>query len=412
MIFHDGLIDRIYQYLLVSSFFFLPLTVVGNNITIWLITLIWIFSGNYRDKFTKILSNKFALASIFFFFIHVLGLLWTENFSWGLQIVRKMLPFFLVLPILLTISKKQNVDYYISAFLLAILISVSLSLMIWFELIEPFGHAGYSGEGLINATPLMSHISYNVFIAFAFYIVIEKILFDKKLSLLFRTFFIFFALMIAVNMFVTGGRAGQVMFFVSLIVISFQYFKGSYFKAILIPVLVSSLIIFTAYSSSQIFNDRVNAALNSIDSYAKQKETFHQDKLSLGSVGYRIIFLVNSYELIKHSPFLGVGTGDFPGEYYKVNLVNSPSVPTTVNPHNMYFLVLAQLGILGLIGLLSIFYYQFKFALILNNKLENHIGIAMPIFFLVIMFSDSYLLGHFTSNLFILFSSFLYSNQN
>ena len=48
----------------------------------------------------------------------------------------------------------------------------------------------------------------------------------------------------------------------------------------------------------------------------------------------------------------------------------------------------------------------------LDNKLENHIGIAMPIFFLVIMFSDSYLLGHFTSNLFVLFSSFLYSNQN
>ena len=36
--------------------------------------------------------------------------------------------------------------------------------------------------------------------------------------------------------------------------------------------------------------------------------------------------------------------------------------------------------------------------------------IFYPILFLMIMFSDSYLLGHFTTLLFIFFSSFLYKN--
>ena len=74
-------------------------------------------------------------------------------------------------------------------------------------------------------------------------------------------------------------------------------------------------------------------------------------------------------------------------------------------------LVLAQLGIAGLASLLWIFYNQFKIAINSSSKLVANVGIALPLFYLIIMFSDSYLLGHFTSNLFILFSSFIYSNR-
>ena len=74
-------------------------------------------------------------------------------------------------------------------------------------------------------------------------------------------------------------------------------------------------------------------------------------------------------------------------------------------------LVLAQLGVIGLTGLLLIFFLQYKIALACNNKIISNIGVALPLLFLVIMLSDSYLLGHYTGNLFILFSSFIYSKQ-
>ena len=111
------------------------------------------------------------------------------------------------------------------------------------------------------------------------------------------------------------------------------------------------------------------------------------------------------------SPILGVGTGDFPAEYEKINKIMSPYVIRTVQPHNMYMLVLAQLGIIGLASLAWIFYAQFKIALSSNSEFVRHVGVAMPIFFLIIMLSDSYLLGHYTGNLFILFSSIIYSNR-
>ena len=96
------------------------------------------------------------------------------------------------------------------------------------------------------------------------------------------------------------------------------------------------------------------------------------------------------------------------GRYKKINMVKTPILNNATNPHNMYILISAQLGILGLISLLSIFYFQFKAALLSSNTLLRDVGFALPVMFLVIMLSDSYLLGHYTTLLFIFFSSFLY----
>ena len=97
-------------------------------------------------------------------------------------------------------------------------------------------------------------------------------------------------------------------------------------------------------------------------------------------------------------------------EYSKINLVNSPRLPQTTNPHNMYTLVLVQLGLIGLFSMLSIFYYQIKLSFTSSNKFIRDVGMTLPLIFLVMMLSDSYLLGHYTTLLFVFFSSFLYKN--
>ena len=397
MVHFDSSLDRIYQYLLIAAFFLLPLTVLGNNIAIWVITLIWLFSGNYLEKINQIINNKLALASSFFFLIHVIGLLWTEHFDWGLEITRKMLPFLLVLPIFLNVSNKQNKNIYISAFLLAISISEGLSYLIWFGIMEPFKYATID-----NPTPLMSHISYNPFLAFALYLVLYKLISGEKLLTLERVLYTFFAFTMTFNMFITGGRAGQVMFFIALIILAFQYFKNAQIKASFVSALAIVLISSLAYNTSPLFKERVDTAADNVINYQLNRDT---------PVGQRITFLINSYEMFSKSPIIGVGTGDFPFEYSEINSINSPEVIETSQPHNMYMLVLAQLGLIGLLSLGWIFYNQFRIALFSKDKFTHQVGLAMPILFLVIMWSDSYLLGHYTSNLFILFSSFLYSSR-
>jgi len=397
MVNYQSSIDRIYQYLLITAFFFLPLAVAPNNIAIYLIIILWLVSGNYKEKLGHIIGNKLALASMVFFFIHCIGLLWTENISWGLEITRKMLPFFLVLPILLTLTRKENVNFYVGAFLLAISISELLSYLIWFDIIDAFKYATWD-----NPTPLMSHISYNPLLAFAIYLVGFKLFLGKSLKPFLRGLYVFFITTMSINMFITGGRAGQVMFFAVIVILMFQYFKHAKIKALIISSTLILAISFAAFNYSPLFKNRVMLGVEDIRNFDGNSNT---------SIGQRVTFTINSYQLFMSNPILGIGTGDFPDEYKKVNELNSPNVINTVQPHNMYMLILSQLGLVGLASFLTIFYFQFTLALNSRKVLVQNLGVAIPLLFLLIMWSDSYLLGHYTGNLYILFSSLIYSNN-
>jgi len=371
-------LDKTYQFLIIALAFFLPLTVFGGNLIIVIICILWIISGEYKSKFNQIIKNKLMLASILFFCIHVFGLLWTDDLTWGLHIVHKMWYFIGLLPILYTLVKKEYIPYYLAAFLISILLTEVISFLIWFEVIEPFKNAT-----LENPTPFMSHISFNPILAFSIYLVLHEVLINKKLSKVILFCYSFFSISMVINMFITGGRAGQVVFFAMIVILIFQVFNKQKVKAILTISIIVPLIFMTAYQSSYLFNQRVDEAISNVVMYSVNKDT---------SVGQRLSFIINSYDVIKLNPILGVGTGDFPAEYKKINQLNTPNLPDATNPHNMYILVLMQLGFLGLVSMLSIFYYQIKLSFNSTNRLLKDAGLALPLLFLVMMLSDSYLL--------------------
>ena len=388
-------LEKTYHYLLVSLGFFLPLTVAGGNLIIGIIVLIWLFSGDYQGKISQMINNRLVIASVLFFSAHVVGLIWTEDMLWGLHIVQKMWYFLLLLPILITIVRKEDIRYYISAFLLAMMLSELLSYLVWFEVIPAFKNAT-----LANPTPFMSHISYNPLLAFTFYLISHEVVFNKKLKDMQRYMYGFFALTITVNMFITGGRAGQVAFFIIASILIFQLY-GKNLKALLFSILMILGVFFTAYNNSALFSERFDRIESEISNYDNFKDT---------SVGLRLTFAIHSWEIIKNNVFIGVGTGDFPNEYKKINMSKTPQLVNARNPHNMYTLILTQLGLFGLFTLLYIFYVQFRIAAVSESKFLKDVGLILPILFLIIMWSDSYLLGHYTTLLFVFFSSFLYKD--
>ena len=168
-------LDKTFQFLLIILAFLMPLTVFGGNLIIVIICVLWLFSGNYKSKFNQIINNKLIKASILFYLIHVIGMLWSEDLSWGLHMLHKMWYFLLLFPILYTIVRKDYISSYISAFLLAILITEVCSYLVWFEIIEPFKNATVE-----NPTPFMNHISYNPILAFAIYLVLHEIFLIRK----------------------------------------------------------------------------------------------------------------------------------------------------------------------------------------------------------------------------------------
>ena len=395
----DFNIDKVYQFLIIILAFLMPLTVFGANLIIIIICILWLFSGDYKSKFQIIISNKLLIASIVFFFIHVIGLLWTEDLIWGLHIIHKMWYFFLFFPILFTITRRRYVKYYITAFLLAVTVTEVSSYLVWFELVDPF-----RGATVENPTPFMSHISYNPILAFAIYLISHEVLFNKDMPLYKKYLYSLFTFTMTINMFITGGRAGQVMFFAMLSILILQYFNSQKFKAILVILIIIPSIFITAYQASSIFQLRVNQGFKTVMNYSGNWES---------SLGSRIGWTINSWSIILDNPIIGVGTGDFPTEYKKAS-DKTHHIPirswNTKNPHNMYILILVQLGLLGLVSFLAIFYYQIKWSFQSNNKYIRDIGITLPLLFLLIMWSDSYLLGHFTTLVYVFFSSFLYKD--
>ena len=378
----------------------MPLTVFGANLIIVIICFLWLFSGNYKSKFYRILESKLLIASILFFCLHVLGLAWTDDLDWGIHIVHKMWYFLLLLPVLSSCMRKDNIPLYISAFLLAIFFTEVISYLVWFELIPEFKHAQVK-----NPTPFMSHVSYNPILALAIYVVLHQILFNKNLGKVAFFVNVFFALTMTLNMFITGGRAGQVMFFSMIVIIVFQFFSTERIKSLFVILILVPVIFGSAYKLSPLFNERVNIAIEEVVNYNQNAEF-------PGSVGKRLTLAINSIDIVKENPIFGVGTGDFPSEYQKMNIANNSTTElnNASQPHNMYLLISVQLGLLGLMSMMSIFYYQIRLSFNAQNKFLRDTGITLPCLFLVIMLSDSYLLGHFTTLVFIFFSAFLYKN--
>ena len=389
-------LDKIYQYLLVILAFLMPLTVSGANLIIIIICFLWLSSGDYKAKYNQIISSKLMIASIVFYSFHIIAMIWTEDLNWGLHILHKMWYFLLLFPILFTIVKKEYIPKYIAAFLLAISITELCSYLVWFEVIAPFKNATVE-----NPTPFMSHISYNPILAFSTYIVLHQIFFNKKITNFTFSLYTFFAISMTINMFITGGRAGQVVFFVMLSILIFQVLDKQRIKSLVAIFIVIPVIFIGAYNTSNLFHKRVDLAIY---------ETINCSNWNYTSVCLRINYAKNSWQVIKENPVIGIGTGDFPNEYSKINQINSPELPSTTNPHNMYTLILMQLGLVGLFSMLSIFYYQIRLSFNSPKKIIRDAGITLPLMFLVMMLSDSYLLGHFTTLMYVFFSSFLYKD--
>ena len=391
-------IDSINSYLLMLTAFFLPLTVFGGNLFAVLIFLLWLVKADFKTDFYRLKDNKLVIAVLLYLLVHVVALLWTADIESGLWTLKKQLKF-LFIPIFMLFVKREHVKYYILAFLASMSLSEIWSYGIFFQLLPLYG-----GATLIDPIPLMSHITYNPFLAIAIYLLSYYVLFDHSINRSKKVIYSFFIITMSINMFITGGRAGQVMYFAMLVVLIFQYFPKNAFKASSASLFVLVITSSTFYLNSKIFSDRVDLAVTELSDYKNHTHS---------STGMRISSAINSWSIIKEHPVIGVGTGDYKNEFIKASIKNNLKLEDKLvihNPHNMYVLILVQFGLLGLAAMLYLFYAQIKIAINSNEEFVKKIGIALPLLYLLIMLSDSYLMVHMTGLLFIFISSFVYKD--
>jgi len=390
-------IEKINSWLIVALFFFLSISTALGSLLSALIFILWLIHANFKNQFSQIRSNKVVIASLLFFCLHLVGLLWTNDILSGVEEVKKNWKF-LMIPIFMFYVRKEHISLYINAFLAAILLTVVLSFSIWFEIIEPILKAGRD-----NPSVFMSHTVHNPLLVIAIYIVASRIIFDKPKSLNLFIFEIFFLFSMIINLFITGGRTGHIIFFIAIFILSFQYFKKDIFKVFIFSLILSISVFSIAYSFSGLFKYRVMLTIDKVLNYEEDRND---------SVGARISFFSNGMDVIADNPFLGVGTGDLKIEMQKYHRINTPEVLAPDDPHNSHLGVLLRLGLLGLLPFYWIFYNQLKSCKNIKNKELSRIGFAIPILFFIASFGASYMTIHVTSLLFCVLSAVIFASYD
>ena len=398
---------RLNGWLLAVMACVLPLSTSALSVLALLILLVWLVEGGYRQKLRTITANPVALAVLGYLSLYVIGLLWTQDLASGLGVLNKYWKLML-LPVFLTAVRWDLRRVYAGFFVAGMTIVMGMTYMAWFDVLH---YADVTREHL---TPGTFHVIYNPLLAFAIYLLSHELLWGKLRGAV-RWSLGGLACLMIVNMFITEGRIGQVVFFVLMALLFLQILRRHILRAALILIFLLPAVFAAGYQFSPTFHERVDQACSEVRQFQTDPNT---------SVGLRLLFWQNSWEIIKKNPWLGVGTGDFPSAYAEVNARKSPQMVATDNPHNQYVLVLCQLGLLGLVGLLGVFGVQIRQALVSGDAPSvagagdgtgatgwERVRLAFPLFFLTIMFTESYLIIAETGFFFSLGSAVLYARK-
>ncbi len=384
---------RINSWLLIVLAFSLPLSTSAITVTALLIMLCWFLEGGFREKWREISANPVCIAVCIFLGIMLLGLCWTDNLMAGLKAIGKLWKIWL-LPVFITTVCWERRWWYVAAFIAGLTVTMLLIDLAWFDLLPAVGLGGQQLNILLT-----NHIVFTPMLAFSTYLLLHQLLWGG-ISGWKRWLTFALGAMMLLTLFITNGRVGQLVFFVLMALLLFQYFRRNVLKAVLLVLMLLPLVFITAYRFSPVFQGRMNEIRQNIVAFDNNPDT---------SVGLRLLYWKNSWAIIRQSPWFGVGTGGFTSAYAEKQQW-SPSITPTDNPHNQYILITVQVGVFGLISLLSLFLTQIYQAGRMSDG-WGRIRLAFPVFFLTIMLTDSYLNTSSSGFLFSLLSAVFYKNK-
>jgi len=373
----SSILNNIRNILFILLGFTFPLSISISSILIILLAILLFFQEDIRGKIKKVISSKWMisiLALLFLYYISPLFFGFFTDTSW----VLKRVSLLLILPILYSFSFSQKtINLSIFAFLSSMFLSSVIALADNYEIIQFTKNWTWSA--------FLQYTEHNVFLAIALLLSFYT-LFRVKLSLFNRNILLVFILTFLFSLFTEGGKAGQLVFIISIILFFIFHFKD---KRTLMFFSVLSIFIFSVviYHSSPIVKKRFTNEIKSIRS---------------AEPSFRNNLFIYSVDLIQENPIIGYGSGSFTDVFKEVNKSTKRTVDYShKTPHNNYLYIWFELGIIGLIVFMFIFYFQIKELL---QKKDALFRVLFPLMYLIIMLADSYFFSHNTLIMYLFLS--------
>ena len=344
--------NTLYYYIICLLIFFIPLKMIVCSYLIGALVVVWIAEGTFREKFNNIRSGFFTILFISYFLIYLIGIIYSENFAFGITDIELKLSFFIFPIIFSTLSKsfyaKADLNTFFKIFILGCAVNSIICLshstylfyqtnntdVFYYITLSAIYHPGYLSMFI------------NLAIAFIIYYLIENnspgFSFSKfKYFVLLLFFFVMIILL--------SSKAGLIslaaIIFLSLLYISIykkKYLQALIYLIIIIPVFIGLLALFP-YSVK-----RAEQTQKSI-----MDKSYSNNKAEDGTSN-RIQIWKASLSIIKENPLLGVGTGDVKDklmEKYKQNRLLS-AYERKLNAHNQFLQTTVAIGLIGLLILI------------------------------------------------------------
>lgn len=373
-------IEKSINYIILAYAFTLPLSRATISISTALLFLLWLFDKDLKERFFLSMQNKVILSVTLFIFFSALSLLWSGN---PLKGILELKHYWFLLPIfvLATNIKPEQIPKIISAFLLGMLISEILSYGIFFQL-WTFGHGTPQ-----DPSPIMHHIHYSVFLAVTSLLLLNRFYFEKEIK--WKIFYFIYFIFTTSNLFINGGRTGQLAYILGIIVVALVNIKNKV-MGITIILFLGTTIIVTAYNVSPNFHNKILQTSQSLLNIKSENSKMYQT-----SFGARLAAWEIGMEIFKNNPIIGVGIGsEMDALKHEINtnmtqFKNNPLVYNIPHYHNSYIGYLVQLGSVGLVLFLSIFYNLLKLP-VKDKELRNLKYIFITVFMVACFFEQMF----------------------
>ncbi len=319
--------------------FVIPIDTSLVGLATIIVLIVWLARGRFLLLPAQVRGNAVVQAALLLFGILALGLLYTPvDLGDALSTLKKYRELLLI-PILMSLAEtKRERRVAIAGFMVAIGLSIFLSYLEWFRVINigrPF-----------EPTAFHHRIIYGTFVAYFVFWLAHR---ATDSSGWWRWLWLAVAVAGTVNLFYAiGSRTAYVIFFALVALFSFQRFR---LRGLIIAAIVLAIGIAALYSSSRIFAYRVNMAVISLVDHDPDRRFTPTDS--------RLFQWRRALLAIGDSPIIGHGVG---GYGTAISRYSNRTRLRGGQPHSEYLMITIQAGIVGLAAFIWLLLVQWRTA--------------------------------------------------
>lgn len=362
--------NNLSEWLLCIYVFFLPFFQQASVSALVLMLINILLSGNIKITIGNVFRHKIFLFLVLYYAIHVIGLLYTENFDYAFFDLGTKLSFlivpFLFAGLILNEELLARIKLFFSA---GCFVSIIISLV---HSIYLYRQQQWVNDFFYEKFSWFNHPTYiTVYINIALLFLLEYLFTRwKKISKPSRSFVIFTGYLFIAAIIMYSSRTGTAVAAFSLLIYSVILLKKNFIRR---PVIITALfaVLLTTglmyYFSLTFFNRYAELGTEMREEIEKVSEGGIKSDSTItdNSASSRILAWQYSLQLIKTNWLIGVGTGDIKDELVKkYNEAGwNFGAEKKLNPHNQYLHTFILLGIPGFILLMLNFIFPFYFSL-------------------------------------------------